>query len=422
MYDQSICRKTLERVLFKRDFRKLPAATHSAFREEVLAGAVTSALSKFNAPHQPLVSFPLKGKPVYRFLRKQDELLARKVVQNLKYCVPRNGEGRSQIVANLRLLLAEGVPYRVYRLDIRSFYESFQKSEVLKVLSDLRRLSPQSKSLIEAVLDAHGSIGGSGVPRGLALSAVLSDLLMRGFDHFVRSASDVFYYSRYVDDIIIVTSAREKQDCFVRELRGALPSGLDLNPDKKAIVEILTKVAKDGGSHPVKLIEFDYLGYAFSVSNPTKTEAGKKKDGDLSRSVWVDISSRKIKKIKTRLVRSFFDFSKNNDWHLLRDRIAFLTQNFSVYNPKAGGKKVAGIYHSYPLVTVSAGGLLELDRFLRNAVLANSGRVFSNSAMLLEGKQKRQLLKYSFARGHASKSFVHFSGQRISDIQRCWKN
>ena len=422
MHDQSFCRKTLERVLRKHDFRNVPVASHKALREAVLTDAATSAATSFNAPTNPLTSFPLRGKQVYRLVGVQDELVLRQLVRNVKRCMPRASDGRSKIVTNLGLLLAEGVPYRVYRLDVRSFYESFQKHEVLSALNELRQLSPQSKNLIETLLTSHSAIGGLGIPRGLSLSAVLSDLLMKQFDHWIRSGVDTFYYSRYVDDIIIMTSGREKPPEFLTWIKSSLPKGLSLNPSKRQIVEVLNKVEKVKDSCAPPIFSFDYLGYAFTVSNPTTVEAGKKKNGELNRIVVIDIASRKIKKFKTRIVRAFLDFIKTSDWDLLRDRVAYLTQNFSVYNAKAGGKKLAAIYHSYPLVNTESGALLELDRYLRNAVLASSGRVFSKSAPLLSGKQKRQLLRSSFVRGHSKQSFMHFSGHRISDIQRCWEN
>lgn len=245
---------------------------------------------------------------------------------------------------------------------------------------------------------------------------------MNRFDHLIRSGEDTFYYSRYVDDIIIITSATEKKAEFVTWVKKSLPPGLSLNPNKRDIAEDLIKVEKINASSAPAIFSFDYLGYAFTVSNPTKLEAANKKNGELHRIVSIDIASRKIKKFKTRIVRAFLDFGKTGDWDLLRDRVTYLTQNFSVYNPKAGGKKLAGIYHSYPLVNAESGALLELDCFLRNAVLARTGRAFLRSAPLLSGNQKRNLLRSSFVRGHASQSFIHFSGHRISEVQRCWEN
>ena len=107
---------------------------------------------------------------------------------------------------------------------------------------------------------------------------------------------------------------------------------------------------------------------------------------------------------------------------MLFDRIQFLTQNFSVYNSKVGSKKLAGIYYSYPEVSENASSLTELDNFLKHAALSKSGKLFSQTFLKLSGKQKRAILTQSFARGHQSKSFVHFPGQRIKKIQECWKN
>lgn len=136
----------------------------------------------------------------------------------------------------------------------------------------------------------------------------------------------------------------------------------------------------------------------------------------------VDIAEKKINRFKTRISRSFYDFAKNGDWSLLRDRIKFLTNNFSVYNAKAGGKKIAGIFYSYPLASSDAAGIASLDIFLKNAILSNNGRIASLSSLKLTGANKRELLSNSFTTGHTKASFVYFSGSRLKQIQECWKN
>jgi len=421
-FDQSFCRRTLERVVWRRDFQHVAKAEQNAFRETLLANALQSATGCFAPSNQLLTSFPLHGKIVYRLIQTPDELVVRKLQMNLKQCSPAALEGRSQIVRNLRLLLEEGVPYRVYRLDIRSFFESFDRQHVLHLVNSLCTLSPQSKLLIAALFKRHADLGGTGLPRGLALSAALSELLMRDFDRKVRWANDTFFFARYVDDIIIVTSAREIVSDFLKNIQSWLPCGLTLNHQKKSIVDTAGKVSKVDAPCINRLLAFNYLGYKFDVSNPTKLVARNISDGKLFRKVIVDITEKKIKKIKTRIIRSLMDFLKTGDWPLLKDRIVFLTQNFSVYNPKAGGKKVAGIYFSYPLATLESPGLRNLDSFLRNAVLGKQGRIFARTSTLLTGKRRRELLGYSFVRGHTDRSFVHFSSQRISNIQKCWTN
>jgi len=420
MYDQSFCKKTLESVLQKHDFRGIAATDQKAFREDQIAKAANSVATEFGAPSNPLKSFQLKGKTVYGISKLADELVARKLSENLRRAVKTTSKGRTQIVAGLHLLLEEGVPYRVYRLDVKSFYESFDHTSILLTVNNLPRLSPHSKSLLASILKNHAGIGGHGVPRGLSLSAVLADLMMREFDADILRAGDVYYYSRYVDDIIIVTSGRENKKSFTRWVAKKLPVGLKLNPEKRDISEAPQRVTPlKTAAAPTQLFRFDYLGYAFSTHEPD-FDPKIKQPGAHSRKVVVDIAAGKVKKFKTRIVRSFADYLKNHDWQLLLDRMKFLTQNFSVYNVKAGGKKLAGVFHSYPQISDDAKGFKDLDLFLRNAVLSKTGRLFEKSALILTAQQRRSLLSQSFERGHREKTFVHFSAVRISEIQKCW--
>lgn len=423
MYDQSFNKTTLARVFQKLDFIgiKTPADLE-AFRENMLNKAVTSAASGFAKLANPLVSFPLNGRQVFMFHSLWEELVARKLCSNIKRTSKATSWGRSQIVSNLRLLLEEGIPYRVYRLDVKSFYESFTVAHVISKVDEIAELSPLSKRLMHDLLVCHAALGGAGIPRGLALSAALSNHLMQDFDHRVSGHSEVFFFSRYVDDIIVVTSAREEETIFVRQLENMLPPGLHLNPVKRQVVEAKDRVnptkPSDAAMH---LFWFDYLGYSFRVSEPVKDNRIKS-FGDYRRSVVVDIAEKKRGRFKTRISRSFLDFSRTGDWFLLKDRIKFLTKNFSVYNAKAGGKKIAGIFHSYPLASSDADGMVALDDFLRNAILSKTGRISSLSSPMLTGEQKRELLSNSFVDGHSRASFVYFSGSRLNQIQACWKN
>lgn len=421
MYDQSFNRRTLERVLQKGDFRGIPSVGHDVFKNNLLANAEAAALENFGTGLNPLASFPLKGKAVFYVPNLGNELVVRKLSANLKRNVRPHSPGRSAIVEVLHLLLEEGTPFRIYRLDIRSFYESFSNTEVVSNIQQLEKTSPHSKSLLLSLLESHKKLGGMGVPRGLAIGAILSDLMMASFDKKISHDQNVYFYARYVDDIIILTSCRENAASFTRLIEAALPVGLELNSNKKTIVEADKRVAPKDPPIEKLLLRFDYLGYSFSVYEPAR-EGKKKKDLAHFRKVKVDIATSKVKKIKTRIIRSFLEFNKTSDWPLLFDRIQFLTQNFSVYNSKVGSKKLAGIYYSYPEVSEAASSLIELDHFLKNAALSKSGKLFSQTSLKLSGKQRRAILAQSFARGHQSKSFVHFPGQRIKQIQECWKN
>ena len=196
MYDQSFNRRTLERMLQKGDFLHIPKASHDTFKSQNVTKAEAAALSKFGAPLNPLSSFPLKNKTVFHAPQLENELVIRKLSFNLKKLFKSRNRGRSSIVKSLSLLLEEGIPMRVYRLDVQSFYESFQDAEVKSKIDSLAELSPHSKTLLHSLLVNHKSLGGTGVPRGLSLSATLSDLMMEEFDHQIFSSDGVYFYAR----------------------------------------------------------------------------------------------------------------------------------------------------------------------------------------------------------------------------------
>lgn len=416
MSDQSFSKRELERALIKGDFHHIPQAERTLYKSEVINSAYSTAANLF-ANSTPLRSFKLRNKIVFQLPELSDELVVRKACRNLKQTQKVKNFGRAEIIENLRLLLSEGVPYCIYRLDVSSFYESFNKQCILSNLDNDLILPYQTKLIIKEILINHADLGGIGVPRGLALGAILSDRLMAVFDNELRTDSRIFFYARYVDDIILITDASEKTEKFIDEISNKLPDGLKLNERKKSVIQIKEKVQprKTPNTPEIRLGDFDYLGYAFKILEPIKT---KKID---YREVKVDIANAKIKKIKSRIIRTFIDFEKNCDWQLLLDRIKFMTNNFSIYDPKLGRRKLAGIFHSYPSVSTDAEGLKELDRFFRNAVLSKSGSLFSKTTLKLNGEKKRMLLAQSFQRGHTKQSFVHFSSQRIKQIQECWK-
>lgn len=259
MHDQSFNKKTLARVFHKLDFVGIKTPEElNKFIENLVNKAMTSAATGFLKAANPLVSFPLHGRQVFMFPNLWDELVARKLCSNIKRTSKATSRGRTQIVSNLHLLLKEGVPFRIYRLDVKSFYESFKLSYVIAKIGELTDLSPQSKKLLHDLFDCHAALGGTGIPRGLALSAALSEHLMRDFDTKVSGHSEVFFFSRYVDDIIIITSGREDSKIFIRQIENTLPSGLRLNPTKRQIEEANDRInptkSADATVHLLSLI------------------------------------------------------------------------------------------------------------------------------------------------------------------------
>jgi len=409
----------LAATLRRHDFKSAPKPDWDTFRQAISAEAAISANTIFHGKN-PLVKFHLKKKPAFRVGSLSDDLVVRKLAQNIKRITTLHSPARGRLVKNVRHFLDEGVPYRIYRLDVRQFYESFSLIELRSSISSLAKLSPLSKQHADSLLDYHSSLGGTGLPRGMALSAVLADLMMQDFDSKVCSGASVYFYGRYVDDIVIVTNTSETKEDYLLLLAGLLPSGLKLNHKKTTVCTVAEKckVEKSALKAAVPRFLVDYLGYQFSVYDPTTPGTSEKSP---HRVVRTEIAPTKIKKLKRRIVRIFVDFEKTADAQLLIDRIKFLTSNFSVIDKNTAKKKLAGVYFGYPALSPDSKSLSELDHFLRNAVLSNKGRLFKKWPAIATAALTRKVLAQSFKKGFSDKRFVYFSPVRIGEIQECWR-
>ncbi|HDL8380577.1 TPA: RNA-directed DNA polymerase, partial [Yersinia enterocolitica] len=322
------------------------------------------------------------------------------------------------IVDNIKNILSEGNPYTVYRLDVKSFYESFDIEFVKNKINSELYLSNETKKIVSNVLNEHLASGYSGLPRGLATSAIISEYMMKDFDLFIKRKIGVFYHARFVDDIFIVTNGEDDDVKFVSEVQKNLPKGLQLNKKKKSIKKISNKVSPNKGNALDHILEVDFLGYRFTVHEPQYDKSIK----NSFRDIQIDISGDKVRKIKTRLVCAFKDFNDSKDFSLLVNRLRFLSSNFSVLDAERERKRLSGIFHNYHMTHVERSkSLVELDLFIKKAVLSGTGKVFSDSYVSLTQMQKYRLLKFSFKRGFQNCHYVYFKADKLKEIQECWK-
>jgi hypothetical protein len=324
---------------------------------------------------------------------------------------------RDFIAASLRGVLSEAVPYRVYKWDVRRFFESIHPGIIALKLQRIGLTQGPSGRIVDAVIDAHTQNEGEGLPRGLAISGTLADLIMRDFDIKIEDRSEVFFYRRYVDDIIVVTSCEEDPQAFLAMVKATLPEGLHLKRQKLKIYEADRLKSKVKSATPSKTELLEYLGYSFrfDAKNLSVLPCGHRK-------VLVDIAPNKVRKIKTRIVKSLLDYVLNKDFRLLDDRLRHLTSNMSMLDRSSGQRRLVGIHFNYPLVDASnSQALLELDRFLANALNSRKGRVYSRLAALLTPYQLARLARHSFVEGAKRRKFFQMGLSYLGKVQRCWK-
>jgi hypothetical protein len=234
---------------------------------------------------------------------------------------------------------------------------------------------------------------------------------MREFDACVSQLPRVWFYARFVDDIIIITSPIADKSSFIADVSSALPEGLIFN-HKSMVAEF--HAFKSGNKQPALEDEFNFLGYKFSVST-----AHKSSGNTITRAVDVDISDRKINNIKTRLAKSAIRFNIDGNYPDLRDRIRLLTGNFNFYDFDSGAKRSSGIFFNYPLVDADTSKALPaLDAYLKNLITSTHPR--NRLRPTLPPSHRRELARLTFSDGFKKKRFFDFSAARLKHLRACW--
>ncbi len=417
MFDQSINQVSISRTLKKSDFLTRPRLRNPIIKSQIITSALDRARLGFDG-YSFLASTKVKNKTIYRIKNFSDELILRKINKNIQRHIKLPNSSRDSIISNIKNILSEGVSYKIYRLDVKSFYESFVSENVITLISKIQKLSPTTKKMIKDILNHYNNSGGLGVPRGLALSATLSEIMMLPFDKEIRSQPGVFFYSRYVDDIIIISSGNEDEAKFLKLISKLLPEGLHLNEQKTRICRAHQDIKpyKLNTPTPNDILTFEFLGYQITVCEPFKT-----KEHSQFRDVHLDIAESKVNKIKTRITRSMISYCKNRNFDLLESRLKFLSSNFSVLDADRERKRLAGIYYNYHRVDVEKSkALTQLDNYMRTATLSGYGVVFDDFFCKTTVAQRRRLVKLSFGRGFREKTFMYFSRKNLKLIQECW--
>lgn len=410
MFDGSIHSKTVARQFRPFDFVDEPLLLDEAFKKQVINDAVQIGIQGFIGLQ--ISKSSLKSKMIYKLDSYPALLVTRHIAANVKRITGVKQDNRQFIIECLHSLLREGIPFRAYRLDIKNFYESVDGEQAVDALRLNEGFSGQSAFALQSFFSELKKQGVPGLPRGLGLSATLSEYVLRGFDKNVSNRDEVWFYVRFVDDIFIITSGREDRANFEKGLAADLPHGLEFNSEKHSVMDFEPfNKNQDGVEHT-----FSYLGYQFEVSRVIREKGGK----TLSRDVAIDIAPSKVRKLKTRIVRTLIAFKSDGNYELLRARVRLLTGNFNFVDRQSGVRRVSGIYYNYPMTDLEHSvSLPALDRFLRNSLASpHPGNKWRPPLTKL---QKRELLQLSFSDGFRSKRFYSFGPSTLAKLVACWR-
>jgi hypothetical protein len=326
------------------------------------------------------------------------KVILRQVNHRLKKTYKDYQSNRRLIISQIVALLLQESEYYIIRSDVSSFYESIDKSLLLNKLKGDRILNYESIYLIEKIFD-NADIAPNGLPRGLSISSTLSEIYMRGFDKRIKQLEGVYFYARFVDDIIIFATTKDIQKEILRKIPDWLPKGLCIN---------IKKTMLSSSSQLMQGKCFEYLGYKFEIEKFTKKEFQPK----------ISIAEKKLKKIKSRISYSFASYCKNGDFELLLKRIDFLSCNYVL----RGGEKsklMAGISYNYSKLTHHS-DLEELNSYYHKILNSVNNEFGIRIQASLSLDQLNNLKKCSFKHRFKNKVVKKFTPEEILKIKKCW--
>jgi len=318
---------------------------------------------------------------------------------------------RHRTISQLAALLIEKGPSTLQRFDVASFFENVDRSAALQRLRtrvvgssiDRRALERFDTTCITASIE--------GLPRGLALSSVISDWLLSELDANLANQPGVYFYSRFVDDIVLLAAnSRSARDFsqIATDCLSNIPGNLSLNTNKGATIAISEHTDSSRLS-----ASFDFLGYRFESN-------------DSHRGISIDISCSKAKRIKSRMIASFCEFCRTNHFPDLLTSMRFLSGNTALVRRGVKARAMrTGIYYSYPALTSDTyedGTLCALDRFARAVLFGSKTKLSNNLQKMLVPAQKKMLLRCSFVAGHRDKIFFRISRDKAQKLVEGWRH
>lgn len=347
----------------------------------------------------------------------------RRLVKQYKIDLP----NREVVISGILEAVSEGSPYAVTRCDIRSFYESIDAAPILKLITSDTRTDASLRAVVEWIYDADGGVvPPNSAPRGLAISTVLAELTLTGFDRAIRKLSGVHRYFRFADDMVIFHLPQYDILAEVHNLLSVL--GLGVN-EKTTVTHF--ESGKSNEAENANRKNFDFLGYNFTANNNTSNFE--------SREFSVSIAGAKLKKRKTRAYLALKSFKKHKDAPLLLDRLRYISSNQSIYRTKHSRGKLrekvrTGIYYNYSRCgnyppskqgrkkqTHPAFELVNLDGYVRTLLFSPNSE-FSADILALPPAILAELKRISFAQGYRVRIIKRYSRARVAKMFKAWNN
>lgn len=208
-----------------------------------------------------------KGKDAYAVDDMPSMLISKFVALEIRNQYQLRPANRDEVVEELRVLMDDAMPKILIRADIYHFYESILQQELLERIESDDYLTSTSVRYLRKFFYEYNKLTNNqehkGIPRGLSFSPALAEIYLREFDRKVKSINGVYFYKRYVDDIVLLANPNKinVDDCWNAILEIAAGLSLTLHDDDDKIVKAQLP------TNDKEKLSFNYLGYQFKYDN-----------------------------------------------------------------------------------------------------------------------------------------------------------
>ncbi|MCR9494840.1 MULTISPECIES: antiviral reverse transcriptase Drt3a [Vibrio harveyi group] len=347
------------------------------------------------------------GKTVYYTDEPGEHYCLKKISSDLKRLYKISTSNRDDITEQVLKILETSSSYGLIRIDIKSFYESIDYEKLIIKLNEKKLLSSESSSILSSLKN----LASNGLPRGLSISPVLSEIFMINIDTQIRSIPGVYYYSRYVDDIFILSTKKYE------EVKSSLDHILKINSLETNNKTFIKNIPSVRDKKKTK-VSFDYLGYKYIIHSQER---------DSKRLVDVTLADDKIRKIKTRIVhsllaRSFHRKTSIYQKKLLKRRIDVLSGNYPISSSiSRNGTLKGGIYYSNRLVN-NPKIFEEFNIFIKKSVYTKKNNFFGRAMNKIPLSEKKEITQICFKEGFTSRKYLELNGTQMKYVKQCWNN
>lgn len=360
------------------------------------------------------------------------QLFAMKQLQaNLQKTFKVKQANRHLIMSSIKLLLKTRRPFYIIRTDVSSFFESIPQEQLKHIVMDNTLLSHKSKVFVNAILkeyeaeklklietESDGMKKGCGVPRGIGISSLLSEIYMRDLDSSIKNRHEVIFYVRYVDDIFMllaeIPEGRDLENYYSDLVEDFKKKGLSLKPTTDAKCSLFNCF-----EHKEDTFEVSYLGYRLTITKKLKKER-------LSVDVLYSMSDNKKERITKRIDNAFkhFDATNKYDIHQARkdlvDSLKLITGNVRLHKSKSGIK--TGLYYNSDLLDGNQ-DLEDLNTYLHRKTVSFHPKLFhtEDEKNTYLASLNSRIKKFDFVTAFDTRKMYALTDGRMKEIMK-WLN